>query len=184
MRAAGGFALTAQTRQKQVGKNSRPILTRLSFFAKEKQRHGAGAGMVSDDRPHIIDVDVFDTQTAAHLIGHKPGVLQTVAMADEHSLVFRVNGGFRHFVHQRRQGRFAAPRLADGDQAALIIYVHHRLDGQHGAEQRRGGADAPAPLQVVQIVHREPVAEMGTDLLGISLDLFNGLALFLLLRAV
>ena len=61
--------------------------------------------------------------------------------------------------------------------------MHHRLDGQHGAEQRRGGADAPAPLQVVQIVHREPVAEMGTDLLGISLDLFNGLALFLLLRA-
>lgn len=71
MRAAGGFALTAQTRQKQVGKNSRPILTRLSFFAKEKQRHGAGAGMVANHGAHIVDVNGLHAQTAADLTGHK-----------------------------------------------------------------------------------------------------------------
>ena len=38
--------------------------------------------------------------------------------------------------------------------------MHDGLDGQHGAEQGGGGVDPAAPLQVVQIVHREPVAEM------------------------
>ena len=38
--------------------------------------------------------------------------------------------------------------------------MQHRLDGEHGAHQGGGGTDAPAPLEVVQIVHSEPVADI------------------------
>ena len=61
--------------------------------------------------------------------------------------------------------------------------MHDGLDGQHGAEQGGGGVDPAAPLQVVQIVHREPVADAALGLLGKGLHLVNGFPLFLLLRA-
>ena len=35
-------------------------------------------------------------------------------------------------------GRLPAPDLADGNQAALVVYVEHRLHLQHGAEQGCG----------------------------------------------
>ena len=61
--------------------------------------------------------------------------------------------------------------------------MHHGLDGQHGAEQRRGGVDAAAPLQVVQIVHGEPVAHLAPGLQGEAVDLLQGAALGLFLGA-
>ena len=38
--------------------------------------------------------------------------------------------------------------------------MQHRLDGEHGAHQGGGGADAAAPFEMVQIVHGEPVADL------------------------
>ena len=100
-------------------------------------------------------------------------------MADEYGLVCRVDGGLRHALHQRQQRRPAAPGLADGNEAAFIIYVHHRLNGEHGAEQRRGGADTAAALEVVEIVHRTPVADVEAGLLRKGLYLVQTAALLL-----
>ena len=63
---------------------------------------------------------------------------------------------------------------------AGVVHMHDGLDGQHGAEQRRGGADTAAPLQMVQIVHGEPVADPALGLLGKGVDLLQRLAGFLL----
>ena len=38
--------------------------------------------------------------------------------------------------------------------------MHDGLDGQHGAHKGRGGGDAAALFQIVQVVHREPVADV------------------------
>ena len=128
-------------------------------------------------------MDGLHAQTAADLTGNKFSVFQTVTVADEHRLTGGVDGGGLHPVYQRRQRRLTAPGLADRDQAALVIHMHDRLDGQHGAEQGGGGVDPAAPLQVVQIVHREPVADAALDLLGKGLHLVDGFPLFLLLSA-
>ena len=129
--------------------------------------------MVADDGPHVVDADVLRAEAAADLVGHEFGVRQAVAVADEHRLVLRVDSGLFHLVHQRQQGGLPAPGLADGDQAALVIHVHDGLDGQHGAEQGRGGVDAAAPLQVVQVVHGEPVAHLATGLQSEVVDLIQ-----------
>ena len=42
----------------------------------------------------------------------------------------------------------------------LVGGVHDGLDGQHGAHQCRGGGHATALFQIVQVVHREPVADV------------------------
>ena len=54
----------------------------------------------------------------------------------------RVDGGLLHVVHQGLEGCVAAPGGAHLHQAALVVHVHHRLDGQHGAEEGGGAGDA------------------------------------------
>ena len=61
--------------------------------------------------------------------------------------------------------------------------MEHRLDGEHGPEQRRRRADPAAPLQVVQIVHSEPVADVPLGPLGKVQNLLQSFPLFLLLGA-
>ena len=98
-------------------------------------------------------------------------------MADEYRLVFGVDGGLFHLVHQCQQGGLPAPGLADGNEAALVVHVHDGFDGQHSAEQRGGGVDAAAPLQVVQVVHGKPVAHLAPGLQSEVVDLLQRAAL-------
>ncbi len=46
-----------------------------------------------------------------------------------------------------------------GNQMALVVHVQHGFNAQHGAEQRGGAGDAPAALEVVEVVHRKPVRQ-------------------------
>ena len=66
---------------------------------------------------------------------------------------------------------------------ARVIHMQHRLDGQHGAEQGRRSADPAATLQMVQVVHGEPVAHLRLGLLRKDVDLVDGLPLPLFLDA-
>ena len=50
----------------------------LPLRADKEKGHGAGAGVVADDRPHIIDPDILRTEAAADLPGHEFCVLQAV----------------------------------------------------------------------------------------------------------
>ena len=59
--------------------------------------------------------------------------------------------------------------------------MHHRLDGEHGTHQRRGGGDPAATFQEVQVVHGEPVADVELVVLHPIPQLAEGQALFLLL---
>ena len=43
---------------------------------------------------------------------------------------------------------------------AGVIHVQHGLEAERVADERGGGADASAALEIDEIVHREPVAEM------------------------
>ena len=88
-------------------------------------------------------------------------------MGDEDRLFSGLHSGFLHPVHQRQQGGPPAPGLADGNQPALIVHVEHGLDGEHGAKERRGGADPSAPLEVVEIIHRKPVADASLGIFGV-----------------
>ena len=59
--------------------------------------------------------------------------------------------------------------------------MEHRLDLQHGAHHGGGGGDAAAPLEEVQVIHRELVAQL--QLVGLCPvpNLLDGLALGALL---
>ncbi|MPM97258.1 hypothetical protein SDC9_144431 [bioreactor metagenome] len=125
-----------------------------------------------------MNVFTGGAKAAGDLVGHKLCVVIAVSVADKYRLSGRVYGKALHLVHQRRQRSPASPGLADGNEMPLVVHVHHGLDGQHRAKQGGGGADAAAPLQVVQIVHREPVAHMVFFLLRIGphlVDAFSGL---------
>ena len=110
-----------------------------------------------------------------HVGGHLLRVLQAVAVADEHGLLLRADGALLHVVHQGLEGGASPPGLAHVDQMPLVVHVEHRLDGQHGAHDGGGRADAPAPLQKVQVVHREPVGHVELVLLHPVPDLPDGL---------
>ena len=43
---------------------------------------------------------------------------------------------------------------------AGVVHVQHGLEAERVADKRGGGADASAALEIDEIVHREPVAEM------------------------
>ena len=86
-----------------------------------------------------------------------------------------VDGGLLHLVHQGLQRGLPAPGLGDVDQVALVVHVEDRLDLEHGAQHGGGGRDAPSPLQEVQIVHGELVAQAELVGLGPVPDLFDGL---------
>ena len=81
-------------------------------------------------------------------------------MADEHGLLTGLDTQLRHLVDEGLEAGLAATGLAHGDELALVGGVHHRLDGQHRAQEGGGGADAATHLQVVQVVHGEPVVDV------------------------
>ena len=59
--------------------------------------------------------------------------------------------------------------------------MHDGLDGEHGAEERGAGAETAAHLQVVQVVHGEPVVDVELVVLHPLHQLLSGEALALLL---
>ena len=77
-----------------------------------------------------------------------------------------------------------APGLADVDQVALIVHMEHRLDVQHSAHNGRGRADPAAPLEIHQVVHRKPVAQVQTVVQQPLLQLPKAQALVPLLAGI
>ena len=67
---------------------------------------------------------------------------------------------------------------------ALIVHMHNRLYAEHGAYRGGGGGNAPAPLEVIQIVHGEPVAHVQLFAFNEVPHLFYGRARFLFLRGI
>ena len=59
--------------------------------------------------------------------------------------------------------------------------MHDGLNGEHGAEERGAGAETAAHLQVVQVVHGEPVVDVELVVLHPLHQLLSGEALALLL---
>ena len=103
-------------------------------------------------------------------------------MADEHHLLAGLDAQLRHLVDKGLQAGLAASGLADGHQLALVGGVHHRLDGQHRAQEGGGGGHAAAHLQIVQIVHGEPVVDVQLVVLHPLHQLRGGQTLPLLLH--
>ena len=81
-----------------------------------------------------------------------------------------------HFIRQTAHGGLSAALLVHGNQPTRIVHVHDGLDAQHRAQKRRRRAHAAALFQVVQIVHREPVANVQLRILHIIAHLFDARA--------
>ena len=112
--------------------------------------------MGADDRANIIGEYLlyavfFFQNTFQNLY-----ILYAVAMADEHGVVCAGKAGLAHLLSQRFQGSLAASCFCHIDQLAFVVYMQHRLDLQHGANQCGSCADAAAPLQEHQVVNGEP----------------------------
>ena len=61
----------------------------------------------------------------------------------------------------------------------LIVHVHDRLDLEHGAHHGGGGGDPAPPLQVHQVIHGEPVADVELVRLDPVPDLLDAFSLLL-----
>ena len=135
--------------------------------AQEKERQGTGAGVRADDGSYIIDLNLRHMV----LLPQKPGqifrVLAAVAMADEHGLLFRLDGRLPHLGRHGLDGGLASPRLGHGHQMAVVVHVHHGLDLQETSHDGGGAGDAAAPLEEHEVIHREPVAQM--ELVGLGI---------------
>ena len=59
-------------------------------------------------------------------------------------------------------------------QVAVVVHIDDGLDVQHGTDDGGGGADAAAALQVAQVVHGDPVADVQLVLLHPGGQLFDG----------
>ncbi len=137
--------------------------------------------MAADHRPDVVDIDLLDTVAGLHLLGHGAGLHLAVGVADEHDLLTGLDTQLGDLVDQRLQTGLAPAYLADRHQLALVGGVHDRLDGQHGAEKRSAGAETAAHLQIVQIIHGEPVVNVQLVVLHPLHQFLGGQSLALLL---
>lgn len=64
-------------------------------------------------------------------------------------------------VRQLGVGLLIPAHLAAGNDVARLVAAQDGLDAEHRADQRRRAGDAPAALEVVEIVHREELAHVG-----------------------
>ena len=115
--------------------------------AEEEQRQRAGTGMGADHRAGVADKDVFHAALFPDQLFQVPGVVDAVAVADEHGFVLAGQAQLQRLLDQRLDGGLPAPDLAHVDEVAVIVGMKHGLDLQHGAHQRRGGAVPPPPLR-------------------------------------
>ena len=137
--------------------------------------------MAADHRPDVVDIDLLDAVTGLHLLGYGAGLHLAVGVADEHDLLAGLDAQLGDLVDEGLQAGLTAADLADGDQLALVGGVHDGLNGEHGAEERGAGAETAAHLQVVQVVHGEPVVDVELVVLHPLHQLLSGEALALLL---
>ena len=145
----------------------------------EEQGQGAGAGVVADHRAHVVDLQPLHGVLGLDGLAKGHGLGLAVAVADEHH-----RGVLHQLVHLLQQGVDrgpAAPDLVHRDQMALAVHMEHGLHLQHGAEQGRRRRHPAAPLEVVEVIHREPVADVVLLLLHKVPDLLEGPAPALLL---
>ena len=158
----------------------RPAFTLyLLVLSLEEQGQGAGAGVVADHRAHVVDLQPLHGVLGLDGLAQRHGLVLAVAVADEHHR--RVLHQLVHLLQQGVDRCLAAPDLVHRDQVALAVHVEHGLHLQHGAEQGRRRGHPAAPLEVVEVVHCEPVADVVLLLLHKVPHLLNGPALALLL---
>ena len=134
--------------------------------------------MSADHRTDGIDIDFLRLEFRLDLISHIFGVRLAVPMADENHLLLWVDGGLSHMIHQGVQRRLPASYLAHGDQMAFVIHMENRLDIQHSAEEGCSRRHPSAPLQVVQIIHGKPMAQVQLILFQPLNHLVDGFSLF------
>ena len=113
--------------------------------------------MGADDAAHIADDHILDTVLFLQDLLQSLGILQAIAVGDGNGI--QVDAGLTQLLGQVFHGSLTAADLVHGDQVTFVIHMDDGLDAQHAAEESSGGADAAAPLQMVQIVHGEPVRE-------------------------
>ena len=139
--------------------------------------------MAADHRADVVDVDLLHAVAGLQLLRHGAGLHLAVRLTDEHHLLAGLDTQLRHLVDEGLQACLAAASLGHRHQLALVGGVHHRLDGQHGAQKRGGGGHAAAHLQVVQVVHGEPVVDVELVLLHPLHQLLGGQTLPLFLHS-
>ena len=164
--------------QRSIGAKDAPS----ALGTVEEYAHSIGPCVAADDRSDVVDVDLLDAVAGLHLLGHGAGLHLAVGVADEHDLLAGFDAQLGDLVDEGLQAGLAAAHLADGDQLALVGGVHDGLDGQHGAEERGAGTESTAHLQIVQVVHGEPVVDVELVVLHPLHQLLGGKALALLLN--
>ena len=135
--------------------------------AHPEQGDGAGAAVGPDDGADVPLLDVGDAQ-GAELVHHVLAVVRAVPVADEHRAALGVAGSGLEVLDQSVQAGTAAADLLHGHQMAVVVHVEHRLDAQQRAGHRRRAGQPSAPLEEHQVVHREPGADRGRQLLRIG----------------
>ena len=89
----------------------------IAVRCQEEQRHGARAGMRSDDGVDVVDADVFDAETFADLLLEPFRIIDAIAMGDEDRLLGdRRRAGALHVVEQCGQRLLASAHLFQGDK--------------------------------------------------------------------
>lgn len=73
----------------------------LSVLRYKEQRERGRAGMRADHRADVVDMNLLAADLSADHIRQQYGVVITVSVADEHNLVFRIDGGLLHMLAQR-----------------------------------------------------------------------------------
>ena len=120
--------------------------------AEEEYCQCAGSGVRTDNGTRIIYHYIFDAQTLADKVCRVFGILDAVAVADEHGLRRGVDGGLRHFIYKSFERSLSAARFSDIYKMTFVIYVHYGLYGKHGAHNGSCRGNAPAALKEKQIV--------------------------------
>ena len=85
--------------------------------------------IVGDLSAEMCIRDSLHAEALLHLLGHVLGLLEAVAVGDEHHLlVDGLDGALLHVVHERVQRLLAAAHLLERDEMPLVVHVHDRLE--------------------------------------------------------
>ena len=129
--------------------------------------------MRADHSANIADNNFLCATDLLDLLSYILCLLQAITVGNENGVVFAGQHGIFHFLYQHIQGSLSAADLGYIDQMTLMIHMKDRLDLKHRADQSGSGADTATTLEVHEIVHRKPMAQILLVILDPVINLFQ-----------
>src|SRR5699024_6786775 len=140
--------------------SARPENRNLSLIPHTEYCHYPRAGMASDHGSDVVDKDVVNVHLLTHKFCHIFCVFQAVAVCDHDNVIVPAFCLLYCHVNDLVKGFFTSALFPDHLKFSFIVHMYDGFDLDECAEYSSCLGDPTAPVQMVQVVYCDIVADM------------------------